>query len=89
MKDSPAPARTIEDTRAAMGEWCTKFDASYKNLEGLIVMRDVTEAELETEIDALKKQRADYLKFDAFARTLKPRVPNPKAKAKAKAKANT
>lgn len=72
-----------------MGEWCTKFDASCKNLEGLIIKRDVTEAELEAEMDALKQQRADYLKFDAFARTLKPRVPNHKPKAKGKAKANT
>lgn len=74
-----------------MGEWCTQFDVSYKNLENLIIKRDVTDVELQTALDTLKEQRAEYMKFDAFARTLKPRVAHPKSKAKGKARpdANT
>ncbi len=70
-----------------MGEWCTKFDASYKSLESCIIKRDVTEVELQAETGSLKQLRAEYMQFDAWARTLKPRLATAKSKAKAKAQA--
>jgi hypothetical protein len=69
-----------------MIEWCTKFEACYKDLEGLIVNRDVTEENLQGMLDDIKKNRTQYLQFDSFARTLKPRTAKPKAQFKAKAK---